>query len=115
MNFDRSVKLNAKYDELKEGNCNLREQIAANAEDVDEEELYMMKERLNELLKENTSLEEQVTDKENGLKRLQSEVERFEKELQLQGVDIDVGYKPRVLCDPHFIWIILLTGQSSPD
>ena len=53
-----------------------------------------MKERLNELLNENTSLEEQVTGKENGLKHLQSEVERFEKELQLQGADIDVRYKP---------------------
>ena len=62
----------------------------------------MIKERLNELLNENTSLEEQVTGKENGLKHLQSEVERFEKELQLQGVDIDVRYKPRVLCDPPF-------------
>ena len=44
------MKLNAKYEELKEGNCNLREQIATNAEDVDEEVYQVSSDRLIILL-----------------------------------------------------------------
>ena len=57
----------------------------------------MVKERLNEVLHENNGLAEQVTDKENEVKCLQSEIERLEKRIKAQAIDIDVRYKPRNL------------------
>lgn len=70
----------------------------------------MVKERLNELVNENTGLAEQVSDKEIGLKCLRLEIERLEKELRVQGVNIDVRYKPRISYDRSFYLGILLTG-----
>lgn len=50
----------------------------------------MVKERLTEVLHENNGLAEQVTNKENELKCLQSEIERLEKRLQEQAIDMGV-------------------------
>lgn len=61
-----------------------------------------MKERLNELTNENTGLAELVAEKNNGLKYLQSEIERLGKELRMQGVDIDVRYDLQILCSRPF-------------
>lgn len=52
-------------------------------------QLCMVKERLTEVLHENNGLAEQVN-KENELKCLQSEIERLEKRLQEQAIDMGV-------------------------
>ncbi len=65
-------------------------------------QLYMVKERLTEVIHENNGLAEQVTNKENELKCLQSEIERLEKQLQEQAIDMGVRHRPRNSLDYPF-------------
>ena len=60
-------------------------------------EICLAQERLNELTNENVGLAQQIAEKDNGLKNLQSKIDRLTEELRVKDIDSDVGYNLQFL------------------